>query len=341
MSVSVTGRKTERIAGGRFDGPLLDIQTLTVGFPQYGTGSETALRQVSLTIERGEVVGLVGESGSGKTVLARSIMQLVPQPGVIEQGRILFEGRDLASLGPEDLRQLRGRDIAMIISNPRGELDPLQTVGKQIGNALRAHTTLDSKGVEARVMELLRQVSIPAPERRINAYPHELSGGMAQRVVMAIALACSPKLIISDDATSGLDVTVQAQVLDLMRDLVAGKGTSLLFITRDIGITAHFCDRVAVIYAGQIVEEALRDAFFENPQHPYSVLLLSAFAHNERLRRYWLGDFAASKKSARRSAGCAFADRCVRARSRCFVEAPERRDTGEGHFIRCHFPVER
>jgi oligopeptide/dipeptide ABC transporter ATP-binding protein len=341
MSVSVTRRKKEGIADSQLDGPLVDIQNLTVGFPHYGAGSDIALRQVSMTIKRGEVVGLVGESGSGKTVLARSIMQLVPPPGIIEHGRIHFEGRDLASLGAEELRQLRGREIAMIISNPRGELDPLQTVGKLIGNTLRAHTTLDPKGVEARIMELLRQVRIPAPERRVKAYPHELSGGMAQRVVMAIALACSPKLIISDDATSGLDVTVQAQVLDLMRDLVVGRGTSLLFITRDIGITAHFCDRVAVIYAGQIVEEAPRNAFFENPQHPYSVLLLAAFAHNERLRRYWLGNPAASERPALKSVGCAFAVRCVRAQSRCLLEVPERRETGKGHFIRCHFPVER
>lgn len=321
--------------------PLIDIQGLTVGFPQYGTTSLTALRRITFDISRGEVVGLVGESGSGKTMLARSIMRLVPEPGRFEGGRVLFEGRDLASLAPEELRQLRGREIAMIISNPRGELDPLQTVGSQIGNVLRAHTSLNRSEIAARVMELLRQVSIPAPERRVNAYPHELSGGMAQRVVMAIALACSPKLIISDDATSGLDVTVQAQVLDLMRELVVARGTSLLFITRDIGITAHFCDRVAVIYAGEIVEEAPRGEFFENPQHPYSILLLSAFAHNERLRRYWLGDPAAAQATRKPSAGCPFAVRCVRAQARCLTEAPERRETKSRHNIKCHFPVER
>jgi oligopeptide/dipeptide ABC transporter ATP-binding protein len=321
--------------------PLLEITGLTVGFPQYGFESVAALRSINFRIARGEVVGLVGESGSGKTTLARSIMHLVPEPGRIESGKLLFEGRDLTALDSETLRQLRGREIAMIVSNPRGELDPLQTVGDQIGNVIRAHMKLNGEGVRARVLELLRQVSIPAPERRVNAYPHELSGGMAQRVVMAVALACSPKLIISDDATSGLDVTVQAQVLDLMRDLVAARGTSLLFITRDIGITAHFCDRVAVIYAGQIVEEAPRDEFFENPHHPYSILLLSAFAQNERLRRYWLGDTTAGAGARAQGAGCPFAVRCVRAQDRCRTEAPERREMGAGHFIKCHFPVER
>lgn len=329
-------------AAGRAQ-PLLDISGLTVEFPQFGTRSRPVLIDIDFTIARGEVVGLVGESGSGKTTLARSIMQLVPEPGFISSGKLIFEGRDLVGLEAETLRQLRGRDIAMIISNPRGELDPLQTVGQQIGNVLRAHTSLDSAAIRARVLELLRQVSIPAPERRVNAYPHELSGGMAQRVVMAIALACSPKLLVSDDATSGLDVTVQAQVLELMRELVSGFGTSMLFITRDIGITAHYCDRVAVIYAGEIVEEAPRDEFFANPHHPYSILLLSAFAQNERLRRYWLGDAAAAAKSELQAAavGCPFAGRCVRAQSRCRTDAPERRELGPRHFVKCHYPVER
>lgn len=319
--------------------PLLTIDGLTVEFPQYGATNRPALDNITLSIARGEIIGLVGESGSGKTTLARSIMQLVPEPGYIRSGKVVFEGRDLASLESTSLRQLRGRDIAMIISNPKGELDPLQTVGQQIGNVLRAHSKLNEQGIRARVMELLKQVSIPAPERRINAYPHELSGGMAQRVVMAVALACSPKLVVSDDATSGLDVTVQAQVLELMRDLVTGFGTSMLFITRDIGITAHYCDRVAVLFAGEIVEEAPRDEFFANPHHPYSILLLSAFAQNERLRRYWLGDTTAGMKVPDK--GCPFAARCVRAQERCRQEDPERREIGPRHFLKCHFPVER
>lgn len=323
------------------EAPLLKLTDLTVSFPQYGGDATPALRSINLIIERGEVVGLVGESGSGKSVLSRTIMNLIPPPGRIESGTLEFEGRELTALPPVEMRALRGREIAMIISNPKAELDPMQSVGAQIGNVLRAHTSLSRREVNARVLELLQQVSIPAPERRMAAYPHELSGGMAQRVVMAIALACSPKLIISDDATSGLDVTVQAQVLDLMRVLVVDRGTSLLFITRDIGIAAHFCDRVAVIYAGQIVEQAARDEFFENPQHPYSILLLAAFAQNERLRHYWLGEATTQHDSRIQSSGCPFAVRCVRAQSRCHEEIPATRELNPGHFIRCHFPVER
>jgi oligopeptide/dipeptide ABC transporter ATP-binding protein len=320
--------------------PLLEVRDLTVTFPHYGDEAAVALQSINLTLARGEVVGLVGESGSGKSMLARSIMNLVPTPGRISAGQIVFEGQNLPDLDEPTLRHMRGNEIAMIISNPKAELNPLQTVGTQIGNVLRAHTDLDRAAVKARVLEILKQVSIPDPERRMDAWPHELSGGMAQRVVMSIALACSPKLIISDDATSGLDVTVQAQVLDLMRLLVVDRGTSLLFITRDIGITAHFCDRVAVIYAGQIVEQAPREEFFENPQHPYSILLLAAFAQNERLRRYWLGDAVAGMDRAP-PRGCPFAGRCVRVQDRCRVEDPTNRELASGHFIRCHFPVER
>jgi oligopeptide/dipeptide ABC transporter ATP-binding protein len=321
--------------------PLLSIEDLWVSFPRYKLEPLEVLRRINLEIAPGEVLGLVGESGSGKTMLARSIMQLIPVPGRIERGHLLFDGRDLAALDEEELRKLRGRDIAMIISNPRGELDPLQTVGQQIGNVLRYHLRMDKAAIRARVLDLLRQVSIPAPERRFTAYPHELSGGMAQRVVMAIALACSPKFIMSDDATSGLDVTVQAQVLELMRKLVVERGTSLLFITRDIAITAHFCDRVAVIYAGEIMELAPREEFFENPQHPYTVLLLAAFSHNERLRRYWLGEDGSHKEMGPSPTGCAFANRCVRAQPRCRSEHPALRELGPDHFVRCHFPVER
>ena len=210
------GKTTERLAAA--PAPLLDIDELSVAFPRYGAVSTEVLRDVNLSLNAGEVLGLVGESGSGKTMIARAIMKLIPPPGHISKGAIRFAGTDLARLDDEALRKIRGRDIAMIISNPRGELDPLQTVGQQIGNILRYHSELGRRAIRERVLDLLRQVSIPDRQRRVDAYPHELSGGMAQRVVIAIALACSPQLIISDDATSGLDVTVQAQVLELIRN---------------------------------------------------------------------------------------------------------------------------
>jgi oligopeptide/dipeptide ABC transporter ATP-binding protein len=206
---------------------------------------------------------------------------------------------------------------------------------------LKHHLGLDRKAVRAKVLDLLTQVSIPDPQRRYDAYPHELSGGMAQRVVIAIALACSPKFIISDDATSGLDVTVQAQILELIRGLVIDSGTSMMFITRDIGITAHYADRIAILYAGEIVEIAGRDVFFDDPQHPYTVLLLAAFAHNDRLRRYWLGEDEAKGEAKPSLTGCAFQNRCVRAQARCRDEHPELIENAPSHWVRCHFPVLR
>jgi oligopeptide/dipeptide ABC transporter ATP-binding protein len=320
---------------------LIAVSDLSVSFPRYGKARQTVLSSVDLAIGLGEIVALVGESGAGKTTLARSIMQLVPLPGRIDSGRVLFDGTDLGVLDAEALRRLRGRDIAMIISNPRGELDPLETVGRQIGNVLRHHLGLSRRETQERVLAILDDVRIPDPRRRFNAFPHELSGGMAQRVVIAIALACSPRFIISDDATSGLDVTVQAQVLELMTRLVTERGASMLFITRDIGIAAHYADRVAVIYAGRIVEIAERRTFFTDPSHPYSVLLLAAFSHNSRLRRYWLREDAVQVVEGPAATGCAFANRCVRAAERCRAEAPPLRPIGRGHSVRCHFPVER
>lgn len=320
---------------------LLSCEDVTVEFPRYGAATSIALRNLTLRLHFGEVLGLVGESGSGKSVLSRAIMRLVPSPGRIAGGTIRFDGQDLAELDEEQLRRIRGRDIAMIISNPRGELDPLQTVGQQIGNVLRHHLNLSGRAVRERALELLKQVSIPDPQRRLDAYPHELSGGMAQRVVIAIALACSPRFIISDDATSGLDVTVQAQVLELIRTLVSERGTSMMFVTRDIGITAHHCDRIAIIYAGEIMEIADRGVFFDDPQHPYTILLLAAFAQNERLRRYWLGEDRLRENVGASAVGCPFQNRCVRVQPRCRTDHPALVERRPGHFVRCHYPVER
>ncbi len=320
---------------------VIEVKDLHVSFPVYGTAAVTALSGIDLSIKQGEVVGLVGESGSGKTVLARAIMGLVPPPGRIDRGEVLFEGRSLLTLPEVELSRIRGRQIAMIIPNPRTELNPLMKVGRQIANLARFHLGINKQEAAQLALEMLRQVQIPDHMRRFNAYPHELSGGMAQRVVMANALVCSPKFIISDDATSGLDVTIQAQVLDLLRRLVREHNTSTLFITRDIGITAHFCDRVAVIYEGEIVELANTAAFFQNPSHPYSVMLLAAFCHNPSLRKMWTMEGQFQK---RRGAGdvCSFAPRCVCARERCHQEGERPlQEVGPGHFVRCHYPLER
>ena len=319
---------------------ILKIENLHVSYPVYETAPVRALRGIDLKVREGENIGLVGESGSGKTTLARAIMQLISRPGRVDSGRIEFAGRDLSTLSEAELRAIRGDDIAMVIPNPRTELNPLVTVGKQIANVARYHLSLPRKEANAMALAMLDAVQIPDPKRRFKAYPHELSGGMAQRVVMAIALICSPRFIISDDATSGLDVTVQTQVLELLQDLVQQQGASMLFITRDIGITAHYCHQVAIIYAGEIVEIADNASFFDNPQHPYSVMLLSAFSHNPKLRGMW------SKpeelvEGAEAGRGCLFAGRCVRASDTCLKEHPKMRGMGPGHSVRCHHPVER
>ncbi len=319
--------------------PALDIKGLNVSYPVYEEEPVRAVRDVNLAIRPGEIVGLVGESGSGKTTLARAVMGLLTQPGRIDSGSIQFDGKDMRALPEDKLRAVRGKELAMVIPNPRSELDPLVPVGRQIAEVARAHLSVSRAEADAMALDMLTAVHIPDPKRRFRAFPHELSGGMAQRVVMAISLVCSPKFVISDDATSGLDVTVQAQVLELLRALVREHDTSMLFITRDIGITAHFCDRVAVIYAGEIVEIAETVRFFENPQHPYSVMLLAAFAHNPTLRSKWHKTLASTE--ATHGKACLYAPRCVHREGACDERHPDLEERGAGHFVRCHFPVER
>jgi oligopeptide/dipeptide ABC transporter ATP-binding protein len=342
------GRNSKSVALSAFAGevsteqaktPLISIKDLTVGFPSYGKTTKRAVNGVSLDIPRGEVVGLVGESGSGKSTLARAMMGMVPPPGIVEGGIVSLDGLDLSTLNEKQMRAIRGRDLSMMVPNPRSELNPLLTVGRQISNVAHEHLGISRKKAEAKAMEMLRSVRISDAERRFNAYPHELSGGMAQRVIIAIALICSPRFIISDDATSGLDVTVQAQVLELMSTLVRDRGASMLFITRDIGIAAHFCNRVAVMYAGEIVEIADTQSFFERPAHPYSVMLLSAFLHNPALRAKWTKKADDLSGAAPLSGGCPFRFRCVRARERCAVEHPKLSRFRPRHDVRCHFPV--
>jgi oligopeptide/dipeptide ABC transporter ATP-binding protein len=323
---------------GEVTKPILTVSDLWVIFPAYRREPVRALKGIDLRIESGEFIGLVGESGAGKTTLARAIMGLVPPPGIIERGQVLFEGRDLSLLGDRERRALLGRELAMVIANPRADLNPVIPVGRQIANVAYYHLGISRTDSDRLALEILRAVRIPDPERRFGAYAHELSGGMAQRVAIAMALICSPKLVISDDATSGLDVTVQAQVLELLQRLVAEKGAAALFITRDIAITAHFCSRIAIIYAGQIVELSETAAFFRRPAHPYSIMLLAAFSHSPELRARWTRVPNAGETTP--AGGCAFAPRCVRRQKRCFDEEPAHRQVDGGRYVRCHFPVE-
>ena len=258
--------------------PALEIRDLHTYF-FTAAGVVKALSGVNLRLESGRMLGLVGESGAGKTTLAHSIMRVVPPPGRVVKGETKLYGRDLQRLRESELRQVRGKEIAMIVPNPRAELNPLLTIGEQLANVARAHLRLEKGAARERAVEILSHVKIPDPKRRANAYPHELSGGMAQRVVIAMAMIGEPKVTISDDATSGLDVTVQAQVLDLTLSLLRERRSASLMITRDLGIVANYCDHVAVLYRGRLLEAADVRSFFANPQHPYSIELVSAFSY--------------------------------------------------------------
>ncbi len=317
--------------------PLVDVRGLRVTFPTNQGTSHDVLQGIDLAVQPGEIVGIVGESGAGKTTLARAILGVPPAPGRISGGKVIFDGSDILSLPETALRKLRGRKLSVVVPNPRAELNPVLTVGDQIAGMARIH--LGVSGAEARKLALaiLRDVQIPDPERRMNAYPHELSGGMAQRVVIAIALVCNPAFVISDDATSGLDVTVQAQILALLSRLTAEHGSAMLFITRDVGITAHFCDRIAVLYAGEIMELAAREDLFLRPSHPYTLMLLAAFSHSPKLRDAWsIPDV--ERRSLPRS-GCRYANRCPIAQPRCTAETPPMAEIAPGHAVRCHYPV--
>jgi ABC-type dipeptide/oligopeptide/nickel transport system ATPase component len=261
----------------------LEVQDLHTYF-FTAAGVVKAVNGVSLKVEPGKMLGLVGESGAGKTTLAHSIMRVVPLPGRIVRGSTVLLGRDLQALPEEKMRLVRGKEIAMIVPNPRAELHPLLTIGDQLANVARTHLRLDKKEAQERAVDMLSRVKIPDPARRARAYAHELSGGMAQRVVIAMALIGEPRVTISDDATSGLDVTVQAQVLDLTVQLLRDHGSASLMITRDLGIVANYCDQVAVIYRGLLLELTDVRSFFANPLHPYSVELLSAFSYEQRER---------------------------------------------------------
>ena len=331
---------TEGVSGAAAAAPMLAVRGLTVEFAAFSGAPVTAVCDFDLSIASGEIFGLVGESGAGKTTLARALLRLPPEPGRIAAGEIRLAGRDLMELSETEMQRLRGRDLSMIVPNPRAELNPLLTVGEQIAAMVRVHLRLPRREARRMALDMLRAVQIPDPERRMGAFPHEMSGGMAQRIVIAVALICSPKFIVSDDATSGLDVTVQAQVLELLRRLVLDRGSAMLFITRDIGITAHFCDRVAVMYDGEVMELAAREDFFFRPRHPYAIMLMAAFSHNQRLRRMWSRP-EALPGAAEPAGACRYVARCPLAQDRCRAERPTLRELTPGHFARCHFPVRR
>ncbi len=317
--------------------PLLTIEDLVVAF-HTDEGSLRAVDGVSYEVPRGRIVGVVGESGCGKSVTALSVMRLVPiPPGAIEGGRILFEGRDLLTLSEREMRALRGDRIAMIFQEPMSALNPVYTVGEQIVEAIRLHRDVDRAEARRRAVEALGQVGIPAPEERIDSYPHELSGGMRQRVMIAMALACEPDLLIADEPTTALDVTIQAQILELLSRLQRETGMSIVLITHDLGVVAEFAHHIVVMYAGKVVERAETATLFEQPLHPYTRgLLRSVPSYGDNARKPRLPTIAGVVPDLRNlPPGCRFADRCARVTDRCRRQEPTLRTVGPGRLVAC------
>jgi peptide/nickel transport system ATP-binding protein len=316
---------------------LLEIDSLDVRF-HTRRGTARAVRGISLAVSEGEAVGLIGESGSGKSVAAQAIMGLVHSPGRIHGGEIRWQGNDLLA-DPALLGRLRGRELAMIFQDPMTSLNPLLPVGAQLAEGMRRHLGLDRRAARARALELLTLVGIHEAERRLKQYPYEFSGGMRQRVMIAMALACSPRLLIADEPTTALDVTIQAQVLDLLADLQQRLSLSILLISHDLGVVAGLCRRLAVMYAGQIVEEGPADQMFERPAHPYTAGLMRATPGIESGLNRLISIEGVPPDLLAPPPGCAFAQRCPLAEDRCRQEAPPPRKDGE-HRVACWRPFE-
>ena len=314
---------------------LVRVDDLKIAFEGDRGRRTHAVTGISFEIGRGETLGVVGESGCGKSVTALALMRLLPHDTAKVSGAITFEGRALQDLPEREMQALRGNRLAMIFQEPMTSLNPSYTVGDQIGEALERHRGLSAKDARTEAIRLLRTVRIPSPETRVDAYPHKLSGGMRQRVMIAMALACEPALLIADEPTTALDVTIQAQILDLLRDLSAATGTSVMLITHDLGVVAEMCQRVVVMYAGEIVEQALVGDLFARPQHPYTVGLLGSIprAGDVRARLSSIAGTVPALTAA--LTGCRFAARCPFADDKCRNVAPPLVDTGAGHLSRC------
>jgi oligopeptide/dipeptide ABC transporter ATP-binding protein len=329
------------VAGSGAADPLLEIDNLQTHFFTRA-GVVRAVDGVSYSVRAGETLGVVGESGCGKSVTALSILRLVASPpGRIVGGRVLFEGRNLLELTERAMEDIRGNDIAMIFQEPMTSLNPLLTIGRQIGEAVALHRGLSGREAWDEAIEMLRRVHIPEPERRVHAYPHQLSGGMRQRAMIAMALSCNPKLLIADEPTTALDVTIQAQILDLMRELQDTTGAAIILITHDMGVVAENADRVIVMYAGRKVEEASADDLFESPGHPYTKGLLGSLPNLEiaartDTRRVRLSEIKGMVPSlANLPRGCSFAPRCGFATEECRAAYPPLTQYRPGHWVAC------
>jgi oligopeptide/dipeptide ABC transporter ATP-binding protein len=317
--------------------PLLAVRHLKTAFDTEG-GRIRAVDDVSFDVGTGRTLGIVGESGCGKSVTALSIMRLLPKPaGVIESGEIVFDGIDITRLAPQDMHHIRGNRMAMIFQEPMTALNPVHKIGKQLGEVYRLHRPdMTAADIAADSLQMLRGVSIPSPERRLNEYPHQISGGMRQRVMIAMAMACRPELIIADEPSTALDVTIQAQILDLMKQLQQDTRMSIIFITHDLGVIAEMCDDVVVMYAGEVVEQAPAADLFDRPLHPYTRGLMGSIPRLDQPRKVMLSTISGAVPSLfDLPDGCRFQNRCPYALPGCWICAPPLVAVGSGLRVRC------
>ncbi len=311
---------------------LLEVRDLKTSF-FTSEGEIRAVDGVSFKLGKGRTLGIVGESGCGKSVTALSIMRLVPQPrGKIVGGEIIYKGRDLLKISEEELRKIRGKEIAMIFQDPMSSLNPVFTIGNQIGEAIKLHTGLRGKEVRERTIEMLRLVGIPSPERRVDEYPHQLSGGMRQRAMIAMALSCNPELLIADEPTTALDVTIQSQILNLIQELKENLGMAIILITHDLGVIAEAAEEVIVMYAGEVVEHAPVKEIFHNPKHPYTEGLLNSIPRVDKPLEGIRGQVPTHRELP---SGCRFNNRCKHAMQICRDKHPEFVRVSENHGVRC------
>jgi oligopeptide/dipeptide ABC transporter ATP-binding protein len=316
--------------------PLLDIQNLSTHYVSArGTRVVRAVDDVSLRIHPGETLGIVGESGSGKSTLALSILRVLPPAARVVSGHMMFEGEDMLRKSDEEMQKIRGRRIAMILQDPMASLNPLFTIGNQVAEPIRVHEGASRASAWSRARELLKSVRIPSPETRVTQYPHEMSGGMRQRIVGAIGIACEPRLLIADEPTTSLDLTIQAQYLKLLRDLQRTYGLALIFITHNLGIVAKMCDQLAVMYAGRVVESGPVSRIFNAPEHPYTEALLASIPKMSDDRQRLTAIEGQPPDLSKLPPGCAFAPRCPRAFDRCLREAPPEIVPEQGRTARC------
>ncbi len=316
--------------------PLLELCNLSTHYvSQQGTRVVRAVDDVSFTLGAGQTLGIVGESGSGKSTLALSLMRVLPPAARITGGQILLNGEDLVSKSDDEMRRIRGKQIAMILQDPMASLNPLFTVGDQVGEPLRLHEGVGRRAAWQRAIDLLKAVRIPSPEARVRQFPHEMSGGMRQRIVGAIGISCHPRVLIADEPTTSLDLTIQAQYLNLLRDLQTEHHLGLIFITHNLGIVAKMCDLLAVMYAGRIVETGPVKQVFNAPHHPYTAALLRSIPRMTRARERLVAIEGQPPDPARLPPGCAFADRCPGVQDRCRQAAPPPVMTAPGCTVRC------